>query len=122
MPRKRIDSMHYQSIEMINRWLYFYDDLTATECKKMLEDTEVVDLPPFHIPSTPRIHQIIKDLKSIEIKPKNRRYRKAEERKKRKYLLNLLANEKLYSSNMSEEFLSEENEHDIRFKMYIDNE
>ena len=85
MPRKRIDSKYYQTIVMINRWLYFYEDLTATECKKMLEDLDVEEIPPFQIPSTPRIHQIIKELKEIPQKSQTTRSKKAEERKRRKH-------------------------------------
>tara|TARA_R100001082_G_C4363656_1_gene160681 strand:- start:1994 stop:2356 length:363 start_codon:yes stop_codon:yes gene_type:complete len=113
MPRKRIDSKYYQTILMINRWLYFYEDLTATECKKMLEDIDVKEIPPFQIPSTPRIHQIIKGLKEVPEATRSIRNEKTEARRRRKYLLNLLATEEFY---FEEDF----DKDDIRFKKYLD--
>ena len=115
MPRKRIDSKYYQTIVMINRWLHFYEDLTATECKKMLEDIDVEEIPPFQIPSTPRIHQIIKGLKNIPVMPKSLRNKKSEERQKRSYLLQYLAKDE----NIAQSYTTLI---DNRFKKYVDNE
>ena len=89
MPKRMMTSKYFKALLILNRWVYFYPDLTSTEAERMFDQSDFKDV---EIPSRPRISQMIKGLKEVPIRrPLSVRKAKEEAKAKRIELLYLLA-------------------------------